>query len=173
MKKINVLIVLTVLLFSIACTKQSEVSESKFQTYNGQYYSIDYPLSWVIKTQGNVIGFLSPSEGKGDFMENVNVILSQDTKNTAVDSAIESTIASAQKSFDEFNVVSKEKETISGLYTIKLVATASKQGQTLKFNQWVGKKDNLFFVITYTGFPGGYESHLADAEKMIASFKMK
>ena len=173
MKKTIFLLIILVLLSTIACTKQAEISESKFQTYNGQYYSIGYPSDWVVKTQGNVVGFVSPSESKEDFMENVNIILSQDTKNTALDAAVESTIASAKKSFDSFDVLSKEKTTVSGLPANRLVATALKQGQTLKFSQWVGKKDNTFFAITYTGFPEGYESHLTNAEQMIDSFRVK
>lgn len=177
MKKIMILVLVSIMLLSVACVKETikpTKPETRLTNYNAADFSIGYPSDWVIKTQGPIAIFVSSKEGNtDDFLENLNVIVAAVEQPVTLDEYANAGVDQLKDMFTEFNMLSKDKTTLSGSPAIRLVYEASKDGQSNKFMQVVSKSDDKFFILTYTGSLKGYDTHLSTAQEMIASFKAK
>lgn len=177
MKKIMILVLVSIMLLSVACVKETIKPATKpaaeLTNYNADDFSIGYPPNWVIKTQGPVVIFVSPKENNDDFLENLNVIVAPTEEPVTLDEYTDAGINQLKQMFTELNILNRDKMTLSGKPAIRIVYEASKDGQTNKLMQVISKSNNTFFIITYTGSLNGYERSLATAQEMIQSFRIK
>lgn len=170
--KMYLLFFVVILLVISACTKQSGKTSSSF---SDELYNINHPLNWSVDDHGAFVYFKPSLENQSDkLQENVVVYISPlNPSNQTLVEFFEKSVETLVSTTQNFTLIEHEQIKISSTPAQKIVYSEDGELGKIKYLQVFAVKDGKAYILTYTALAEDYSKHVADAESIIASFKLK
>ena len=153
--------------------------EHRFNRYSDDHYhfSIKYPTSWSFEKNKNkaVVIFYSPEESELDFfMENVNVVVQDISRNPMSIEKYSSTAIKQMEAVFSDNMIILESEPMyfAGREGYKFVFRGKTPETELQYMSVWAINGLTAYQVTYTALASQYERHLPKVKKMIRSFRI-
>lgn len=146
------------------------------ETFEGSGYTVVIPDTWKkASMSGYEFVVYRLADGGGDFAENINILKEDLSAYTALSLDEYVTAAKEQlKKTSGYAITGEKKVTVNGEEAVILNESIEQDGETYLCQQMVIVKTKKAYIITYSGdSEGGYEAGLAEAESIMASFKIK
>lgn len=176
MKKIvvSILIISALLLPALLCgckTAAVEVpSGMKIVSSDADAFYLFVPMTWVTNTSsGSASAYYSDKDRSNVSM---TCMVSEDV--TTVEAYIEKCKAELAVVFDSFTPVGEVTDVVIGERNGKSFEYTAKIGETeYKYRQAVVIYKNLFYILTYTSTPEGFDLHTAEVDDIISKVRFK
>ena len=146
---------------------------------NGQYgFAVKYPAAWSFAEDqgGAVVIFYSPKETALDiFQENVNIVVQDISQNPmGLDKYTETAISQMGTVFGiNMEVLDSSPTSIDNRPAHRFIFIGKGPDGNLQYQCRWALMGTTAYQITYTAIASGYERHLAEAERIMGSFRIR
>lgn len=146
---------------------------------NGQYgFALKYPAAWSFaENQGGAAAiFYSPKENALDiFRENVNIVIQDISQNPmGLDKYTETAITQMQAVFGtNLEILDSSPTSIDNRPAHQFVFIGKGPDGNLQYQCRWTLAGTTAYQITYTAIATGYQRHLAEAERILGSFRIR
>lgn len=168
------LLFFVVLFFSIStCTQRQSGKNSS--SFSDELYNIDQTSNWSVDDHGAFVYFKTSLENESDkFQENVVVYTaSLDPKNQTLVEFFEKSVETLVATTQNFTLIYYKQIELSSTPAEKIIYSEDSELGKIQYLQVFTVKDEKVYILTYTALAEDYQKNVADAESIIASFKIK
>jgi hypothetical protein len=170
MKKLAVLVILTLTLLGFASCSDTKVAPNGMidaTAPDAFAYSFYVPKTWKDSSYGGISMAVCSSEDPASISLTQYTLASGVTDNASFWDSCKQDYA---QNFSDFTVISESNCMLGGTEAGQYEFTATIAGTQMKYMNVIAVKDDMAYVMTYSSIPENYDSHLEDVTKVIQNF---
>lgn len=175
-KYIKTAIVLTSLLLALCSCNSARAKNEGYDLYRSSPVGveIEYPDFWEVvdDKEERTVAFAAPNEGYADtYRDNVS-ICSVETGEEAMafDNYVTSYIEQLPSTINDFNKITENDMTVSGLEAYRIVYEGSTDEGALRLQQTFIKSGNYTYIYSFIAEPESYDYFAQNSDVMLSTF---